>query len=126
MARLDTITQATWQPGSLLTGVVADNTTVVSMTSLPGGWYLVGFVASCDIAWVYDIQILTSASALSQNRSQRLRPAAGNETFYLPSAIHIPDGGQIIVKTVGAITVVGLQGAIYIQMGSITKSTASI
>lgn len=119
MARLDTISAGVWQPGSLLTGVIADQATIVNITGLPAGWWLLGFQASCDIAWVYDFQILDSTGTLFQNQSIRQRPAAGNEAFYLPSGIHLPASAQVIVKNIGAITVVGLQGAIFTQMGSI-------
>lgn len=119
MARLDSISAGIWQPGSLLTGAVPDATTLANVTLLPAGWWLFGATGSCDIAWVYDFQILDQGGSIISNQTQRRRPAAGNEDFYLPSAIRIPANSQVLLKLVGGVTVVGLQMAIFTQMGSI-------
>ena len=119
MARLDTISAGIWQPGSLLTGVVADGTTLANVTGLPAGWWLFGATGSCDIAWVYDFQLLDSLGAVITNQTQRRRPAAGNEDFYLPSAVHMPANSQVLLILRGTVTVAALQMAIFTQMGSI-------
>lgn len=121
MARLDSITAALWSPGSLTTGIIADGTTLVSVTGLPAGWYLLGATGTCDVAWAYDFQIQDSGGNVVASQSQRRNCAAGNEDFYLPSAIRITAaGGRVVLILRGGITtVLGLQMAIYSQMGSI-------
>ena len=105
--------EGAWTDGAVLTNPT-DTTTIVQVTGLQAGAYLVGVSGAGSVAWVYDIQHQNSAGVAQH--TQRRRPAAGNEDYLFGSWIGIAAGDIFIALLVGGITG-QLQMSLHTQRG---------
>jgi hypothetical protein len=78
---------ATWTDGAVLTNPT-DGTTLVSISGLSAGDYLVSIMGSSSVAWVYDFKLRTSGGAT--RKTQRFRGAANaNEQIVIGSKLTV-------------------------------------
>ncbi len=115
MARLDSFAASPWLDGLLLTGLQAIGTVLTTSGALPEGWYLLGCISSCDLAYVYDV-IQYASNGTTVKHSQRYQAAAGTDSQFFPSPVGLADGDIIsIVLAVAVTPVVGLQCSLFTQ-----------
>lgn len=89
-----------WVAGSILTNP-ADGTVLADTGPLSKGNYLFAVSWSGTAAAVYDVQHRDSANG-SNIKSQRRRPAAGNDDWLLPNKIAIDTNERVRCALVGA------------------------
>ena len=114
MSRFDSFGRATWNDGTKLTGLQADGTTIVNVTALVAGFYLVGVSGSCDVIWNYNFIHYQPDGSTVRHQQLRQVTVAGNEDWIFPSPWQVFDGDSFVIKLVGAVApVTGLQMSIF-------------
>lgn len=114
--RTDSFTSSEWVDGSELTGSVADGATLLSKAITKSGWYLLGFINSCDVAFAYRVrQLDTDGSTVLH--STMLQAAAGNDPELWPSPVQLRSGQTVKVLLNGGITTTkGVQITLFLQL----------
>lgn len=111
--RTDSYVSSQWVDGSILTGVVADLTTLNSFLIPNSGWFLFAFGSCCDVAYAYNID-LVDVDGATVLRRYLVQLAAGTDREIWPSPIAFTAAQTVRVKLNGAVTTTkGIQVTIW-------------
>lgn len=111
--RTDSYVESTWADGSVLTGLVADATTLNAFLIPQSGWYLMAFNSCCDVAYAYNVQLL-DVDGVTVLRTYLVQLAPGTDRDIWPSPLAFTIGQSLRVRLNGAVTTTkGIQVTIF-------------